>query len=84
MKYIGMNASSMIAGAFRPAPVATTRPRLAASEYAGAVEAIPTTTLLSKPSAPGLRPLLSTVPGDSGSAERVICLVLPSIAPANR
>ena len=64
--YIGMNAIKMMAGALTPAssapPLATIRPRLAASEYAGAVEAIPTTMLDSSPRAPPLRPLLSTVP----------------------
>jgi hypothetical protein len=74
MKYIGMKASSRIAGAFRPAAADTTKPRLAASEYAGAVEAMPTTTLPSRPSAPDFRPLLSTVlaggPPPTGSSLR--------------
>src|SRR4051794_2054701 len=43
MRYIGTNASRMIAGALTPArmapPPATTNPRLAARLYAGAVEA---------------------------------------------
>src|SRR5664279_1187115 len=82
MKYIGTNASSMIAGAFNPAPAETTRPRLAAREYAGAVDAIPTTTLLSRPNAPGLRPLLSTVPSvlpASGWVIRTTLLASPPL-----
>ena len=71
MKYIGMNASSMIAGAFRPAPAATTKPRLAAREYAGAVDAMPTTTLPNRPRAPDFRPLLSTVLVESACADWV-------------
>jgi hypothetical protein len=42
-----------------PLDVATTKPRLAARLYAGAVDATPTTTLEISPSAPPLRPLLA-------------------------
>src|SRR5579875_288550 len=63
MKYIGTNASSMMAGALNPLPAATTSPSEAAREYAGAVEAMPTTMLPTSPSAPPLRPLDSTTPG---------------------
>ena len=49
----------MMAGALSPAPPATMKPSVAASEYAGAVDAIPTTTLPTRPRAPALRPLLS-------------------------
>ena len=69
MSSIGMKASSMIDGAFSPTipspfAVATTKPRLAASEYAGAVEAIPITTLETKPRAPVLRPFSSATSGN--------------------
>ena len=60
-----MNEISTIAGAFTPdsnaPPLATISPSVAARLYAGAVDAIPTTTLDSRPSAPPLSPLLSTV-----------------------
>ncbi len=56
-----MKASSMIAGAFTPTRI-TTKPRLAARLYAGAVDDMPTTTLEISPSAPPLSPLDSTLP----------------------
>ena len=64
-----MKASTMISGALvptMPAPfsVVTTKPSVAASEYAGAVDAIPTTMLPTRPMAPSLRPLL-TLSSDS-------------------
>src|ERR1700712_2216890 len=87
MKYIGMKANSMMAGAFTPAriapPLATMKPRLAANEYAGAVEAMPTTTLPTSPSDPDLSPLSTAVPsvplvseppgGGPAGAGMVIC-----------
>src|ERR1700712_3777623 len=67
MKYIGTNANRMIPGDCTPAssepPDATMKPRLAAREYAGAVEAMPTTTLPVRPSTPLFRPLLLTAFG---------------------
>ena len=53
---IGMNASSATAGALRPT-AATTKNKVAARLYAGAVEATPITTLETRPSAPPFRPL---------------------------
>src|SRR3954447_4991964 len=74
MRYIGTNASRMIAGALTPArmapPPATTNPRLAARLYAGAVEAVPTTTLETSPSAPPLSPL--PVSGNPRGAASVV------------
>src|SRR5476651_1102560 len=65
MRYMGTNASRMTPGACTPAtcaptPLMTMNPRAAARLYAGAVDATPTTTLESRPSAPGFNPLLST------------------------
>ena len=72
MKYIGTNANKMIDGAFRPARMtpllATTRPRLAARLYAGAVEATPTTIEDSRPTAPAFRPLPSAASGNPSGA----------------
>src|SRR5664280_1730434 len=80
MKYIGIKASSMIAGAFTPAsnepPLATTRPRLAARLYAGAVEAIPTTTLDTRPRAPDFRPLSDAASGNPSGAAFASCVVM--------
>src|SRR6478752_3099592 len=64
----------MIAGALTPAriapPPATTNPRLAARLYAGAVDAVPTTTLDTRPSAPPLSPLpVSGNPSGAASVE---------------
>jgi hypothetical protein len=74
IRNIGIKASSMIAGAFIPTMplpfvVATTKPRLAARLYAGAVDAIPTTMLETRPSAPVLRPLSPAVSGYPRGAE---------------
>ena len=44
-------------GACRPAMAMTTKPKVAARLYAGAVEATPTTTEEMKPRAPPLSPL---------------------------
>ncbi len=53
-------------GVCRPPPIAmTTKPRVAARLYAGAVEATPTTTEEMKPRAPSFRPLS---PGSSDFA----------------
>jgi hypothetical protein len=56
---IGMNARTTSSGVCRPI-TATANPSVAASEYAGAVEATPTATLANMPSAPDSRPLDST------------------------
>src|SRR5689334_2004595 len=56
IKKIGMKASSMTSGAFTPTSEET-RPMDAARLYAGAVEAMPITTLAARPRAPVLRPL---------------------------
>src|ERR1700694_2801917 len=56
-----MNATSSTAGAWTPTPLtAATNPRVAASEYAGAVEATPITTLETYPMAPFFSPLSIT------------------------
>src|SRR5579875_491897 len=54
---IGTNASRATSGDFSPT-AATTKKRVAARLYAGAVEATPMATLDARPRAPGLRPLL--------------------------
>src|ERR1700694_1803804 len=58
---IGMNATSSTAGACTPTPLtATMNPRVAAIEYAGAVEATPMTMFEMYPIAPFFRPLSMT------------------------
>src|SRR5438552_1886988 len=60
---MGRNDTSSTAGAWTPTPPsATMKPSVAASEYAGAVEATPITTLERKPIAFFFRPLASTRP----------------------
>src|SRR5262249_6991871 len=60
---IGTNDTSSTAGACTPTPLtATMKPSVAASEYAGAVEATPITTFERKPIAFFFRPLSSTRP----------------------
>ena len=61
MKYMGTNASSMIEGAFTPTAM-TTKPRVAARLYAGAVEAIPMTIEDTRPTVPRFKPLSTAVP----------------------
>src|SRR4051795_9594845 len=61
MKYIGMNASSIIDGALTPTAM-TTNPRVAARLYAGAVDAVPMTIDESSPTVPRFRPLSTAVP----------------------
>ena len=73
MRYIGTKASSMIAGVFSLA-ITTMNPRLAARLYAGAVDAIPITTLDTRPSAPPFSPL---VPGAVPAVSDVWVLMLP-------
>ena len=56
-----MNETSMIAGDLSPMPAtATTSPSVTARLYAGAVEAMPMTTLDSMPTALVFRPLASS------------------------
>ena len=56
-----MNATSITAGACTPTPLtATMKPSVAASEYAGAVEATPMTMFETYPIAPFFRPLSMT------------------------
>ena len=54
-KNIGTKASTVTMGACTPIAT-TTKPSVAAKLYAGAVEAMPITTLETNPSAPVLRP----------------------------
>ena len=62
MQNIGTNETSSTAGACVPTPAtATSRPSVAAIEYAGAVDATPITTLETKPIAPLRRPGSSAI-----------------------
>src|SRR4051812_27325861 len=78
MKYIGMNASSIIDGALTPTAM-TTKPRVAARLYAGAVDAVPMTIDDNSPTVPRLRPLSTAVPSArcclGGGGEAVSTLV---------
>jgi hypothetical protein len=57
MRNIGTNETSSTAGAWVPTPAtATSSPSVAASEYAGAVDATPIATLEANPIAPARRP----------------------------
>src|SRR3954451_15836824 len=61
ISHIGMKASSMIPAAFTPTAM-TTKPSVAASVQAGAVEDTPITIEDTSPIAPPLRPLSIAVP----------------------
>ena len=70
MQNIGTNETSRTAGAWVPTPpTATSRPSVAASEYAGAVEATPIATLEAKPIAPARSPR-----GGASSTDSVACV----------
>src|SRR3954453_7359536 len=65
MRYMGMNASSIIDGALTPTAM-TTKPSVAARLEAGAVDAVPMTIDDSSPTVPRLRPLSTAVPSARG------------------
>src|ERR1035438_3812200 len=69
-----MNATTATSGAFRPTAM-TTKVRVAARLYAGAVEATPITTLETRPSAPPFRPLSSYC--SMGCADAVVAMPHP-------
>ena len=73
MNSIGTNAITITIGVWKTT-IATTAPMVAASEYAGAVDETPMTTLDSSPSAPVLRPL---PPGPSAVAGGSAVTVMP-------
>src|SRR5208282_2791474 len=77
---IGMNATTATRGALRPTAM-TTKVRVAARLYAGAVEATPITTLETRPSAPLFRPLSSYC--SVGCADAVVAMSHPpGVGPA--
>src|SRR5271165_664686 len=69
-----MNATTATRGAFRPTAM-TTKVRVAARLYAGAVEATPITMLETRPSAPLFRPLSCDC--SVGCADAVVAMPHP-------
>ncbi len=67
---MGMKAMIVMIGACSPLIAMTTKPRVAARLYAGAVDATPTTTEDTNPSAPPLRPLSAPSPCSASEASR--------------